>query len=285
MKYGRCLHATGGSWEPDFTRRHAAFAPLAALFGSPGPLSADHWPSLMTLETMLGYRGATNAAGIPLTLGTAVDGAAAAYEQRIGRNGEIAMRPGQWHDLFNVCMWALWPATKAALNRRHCDALAVEAGSRRSPARDALTAFDEDGIVIAVADPALANLVRGFRWRELFVDRRARLADAFQPFVFGHGLCEKLLAPFVGLTAKALLVPVDAGFARLPMTRRCALLDAVVARLIGDPARFASTTDLSPLPVLGLPNWWPGNEDPGFYDDANYFRVGRRRHAPMVAPA
>ena len=173
-------------------------------------------------------------------------------------------------------MWALWPATKAALNRRHCVALDLEAGSPRSPVRDALTGFDEDGIVVAVAEPALADLVRGFRWRELFVDRRARLADAFQPFVFGHGLCEKLLAPFVGLTAKALLVPVDAGFARLPMTMRSAVLDDAVAAIVRDPARLASPAELSPLPVLGLPGWWPGNADPAFYDDAGYFRGGRR---------
>lgn len=225
---------------------------------------------------MLACRGATNAAGTPLTVGANLGGTAATYEHRIGQSGEIAIRPGQWHDLFNVCMWALWPATKAALNRRHCEALEVEAGSRRSAARDALTAFDEDGMVIAVADPALAKLVRGFRWRELFVHRRAHLAGAFEPFVIGHGLCEKLLAPFIGLTAKALLVPVDPDFARWPMTARSAVLDDAVAAVVRDPARLGSPAGLSPLPVLGLPGWWPGNVDPAFYDDTAYFRSGRR---------
>jgi len=27
-----------------------------------------------------------------------------------------------------------------------------------------------------------------------------------------------------------------------------------------------------PLPVLGVPGWWPANAEPGFYDDAQVFR-------------
>ena len=30
-----------------------------------------------------------------------------------------------------------------------------------------------------------------------------------------------------------------------------------------------------PLPVLGVPGWWPANENPGFYDDADVFRPAR----------
>ena len=30
-----------------------------------------------------------------------------------------------------------------------------------------------------------------------------------------------------------------------------------------------------PLPVLGVPLWWEGNERPGFYDDADVFRPAR----------
>ena len=31
-----------------------------------------------------------------------------------------------------------------------------------------------------------------------------------------------------------------------------------------------------PLPVLGVPGWWPDNEDPAFYADAGVFRPVRR---------
>jgi hypothetical protein len=29
------------------------------------------------------------------------------------------------------------------------------------------------------------------------------------------------------------------------------------------------------LPVLGVPGWWPGNEDPAFYADASVFRASK----------
>ncbi|MFP5413283.1 MAG: DUF3025 domain-containing protein, partial [Gammaproteobacteria bacterium] len=32
---------------------------------------------------------------------------------------------------------------------------------------------------------------------------------------------------------------------------------------------------------LGIPGWWPGNEDPAFYNDASVFRPGRRRSSPQ----
>ena len=31
----------------------------------------------------------------------------------------------------------------------------------------------------------------------------------------------------------------------------------------------------TPLPVLGVPCWWPGNEAPEFYADAQVFRPPR----------
>jgi hypothetical protein len=34
--------------------------------------------------------------------------------------------------------------------------------------------------------------------------------------------------------------------------------------------------------VLGVPGWWPGNEEPGFYDDAAVFR--RPAMAPSLPP-
>jgi hypothetical protein len=33
--------------------------------------------------------------------------------------------------------------------------------------------------------------------------------------------------------------------------------------------------DLFPLPVLGIPGWWPANENASFYDDREIFRPAR----------
>jgi len=40
------------------------------------------------------------------------------------------------------------------------------------------------------------------------------------------------------------------------------------------PERLAAK-DFLPLPVLGIPGWWPANEQPGFYDDELVFRPRR----------
>lgn len=212
-------------------------------------------------------------------------GGGAHYERRVRDDARLPVRADTWHDRFNVLAWRLFPRTKAALNARHVADLDAHPGPDRSRVRDALTLFDEDGIVVAVADDTLATLIREFRWRELFVERRARLATGIACIPVGHALMEKLLAPFVGLTAKALFVPVPAGWRAAPWPERLAVLDAAVAGTIADVGAFTSPRDLAPLPVLGLPGWWPANEDPAFYDDATHFRPGRRAARPPSSAA
>lgn len=195
----------------------------------------------------------------------------------MARDASLGVRLGGWHDLFNVFAWSAWPVSKATLNERHVAELDLEAGGRRSPVRDALTGLDEDGVVIAVADPALEALVRGFQWKELFWTRRRELAAGLHVFVFGHALAEKLLSPFVGVTGKATFVAVDVNFGIAPFDAQRAQLDEAVAAALRRPDRFRSGAELAPLPVLGLPGWWPDGEDERFYDDLDYFRPGRRR--------
>ncbi|HTF13584.1 MAG TPA: DUF3025 domain-containing protein [Burkholderiales bacterium] len=38
---------------------------------------------------------------------------------------------------------------------------------------------------------------------------------------------------------------------------------------------MASTRNLSPLPILGIPGWGPSNGSEEYYDDASQFRPGR----------
>ncbi|MFN7122209.1 MAG: DUF3025 domain-containing protein, partial [Hydrogenophaga sp.] len=40
----------------------------------------------------------------------------------------------------------------------------------------------------------------------------------------------------------------------------------------------------TPLPVLGVPGWWPANEDAGFYADASVFRAPRQPVASGAPP-
>lgn len=188
------------------------------------------------------------------------------YEQRIRDTGAVATRAGNVHDLLNAGAWLDFPLSKAALNRLHCEQLAAQQGSQRSPVRDALTLFDESGLVVTCADPALAALLRDFKWKLLFWGRRVEVRLAMRFHVLGHALAEKLLAPYKGITAHALIIAADADLPR-------ALLDERVALALPS---LQSTRALAPLPVLGIPGWVADNEDPRYYDDTSHFRPGRR---------
>lgn len=175
---------------------------------------------------------------------------AAGYEQHVAVTGRVPTRDNA-HDLFNGLVWWRCPAFKAALNQAHVQARPAPAG-RRGPLRDALTLLDESGLLLA-APPALADALREQDWQALFVTHRALWAEA-SVLVVGHALLEKLMTPRKPLCARVLLVH-DVEAPTLP------------------PA--LAPADLPPLPVLGIPGWWPDNRDPGFYADAQVFRPKR----------
>jgi hypothetical protein len=135
----------------------------------------------------------------------------------------------------------------------------------RSKSRDVLTMFDESGIIVASHDESLLQLVRDFQWRTLFVERRQEVIPDMTFLLVGHGLLEKSLAPFIGITAKAMLLNVD----------RSADFDLSAADWLRDESNLASSRMLAPLPILGIPGWDARNEDATFYDNVDYFRPGR----------
>ena len=100
------------------------------------------------------------------------------YEARIFLRGELQVRKDHWHDYFNALVWLAFPRAKAALNARHYAALREQhaAGApNRGPLQDALTLFDEGGVVVASSDDRLLDLLWRWRWKELFWANRARL--------------------------------------------------------------------------------------------------------------
>ncbi len=264
-------------WDSRFWLRHPGIETLRPVSGWP---AWSRWPGVDDLQSVLDGSTETvmNASGSPLLVSRAPSVLSAAeYETSVARDARLAVRLPGWHDVFNVLAWAAWPKAKAALNARNVAEIDRHSGPNRSRARDALTGFDEDGVVVCVADPRLEQLAREFRWKALFWENRAALPNDFRVYVFGHALAEKLLEPFVGLTAKAVFVESVPGLADAPPDRQRAILDRRLADIISAPDRFATPAALAPLPVLGLPGWWPGGEDAAFYDDGAYFRPGRSR--------
>lgn len=245
------------------------FAPLAALLEQipfvPDPAALEALSLAHAVRTQSGQR---------LRFVRPVDDGLA-YEARIWTSGAVETRPDNWHDFFNALVWLTFPRSKAALNARHAAALAVSSQGR-GRARDAMTHFDECGVVVLSSDPALLDLLRNFQWRELFWVRRADLDSSLRCFVFGHATYEQLLAPFRGLTAKAVLYEVSEDWLRQPLPRQLTDLDQ---RLTGDLAAgaYADPRDLQPLPLMGFPGVTPDSECADYYDDTWQFRPGRRR--------
>jgi hypothetical protein len=204
------------------------------------------------------------------------------YEPRVYLRGEIQVRQRSWHDGFNVLVWLAFPRAKAALNARHYAALREQAAlgaPNRGPTQDALTLFDEGGVVVASADRDLLDMVGEFRWRDLFWVNRERVRRRARFFVFGHALYEKLLQPFAGVTGRGMLLEVESGWLDAPLEAQLATIDSRTAAWLSDPGRLRATRELAVVPVLGVPGWHAGNEDESFYDDADYFRPGRLREA------
>jgi Protein of unknown function (DUF3025) len=127
--------------------------------------------------------------------------------------------------------------------------------------RDALTVFDENA-AIWQAPSVLQEALRQRDWLALFVTHRSLWSESVLT-LFGHALLEKLCEPRKPITAHVWCVPAECGGASWEQT------GAVIAQL--EPARLAQR-QWHPLPVLGVPGWWPANEVPGFYDDASVFR-------------
>ena len=178
-------------------------------------------------------------------------------------SGQVETRPESRHDLFNALAWLAFPLTKARINALHAVHIPREAG-RRGRFRDLLTIFDEGGALVSSSDAVSADLVRGFRWKELFWDQRTRLMSTTRFMVLGHAVLEQAIEPWPGITCKAIFVDASAP------------PDAQAAQWLSRLTPQATPRELAPLPIFGYPGWLQGNDHAAFYDDTRYFRPFRR---------
>lgn len=182
---------------------------------------------------------------------------ATGYEQHVAATGRVPTRHNA-HDLFNGLVWLRSPAFKIALNRAHVQAPPAPPG-RRGPLRDALTLLDESGLLLA-APRLLRETLLAQDWQALFLTHRGLWREA-RMRVVGHALLEKLLAPRKPLCARVLFVD-DVEAPRLP--------------------EGLTPVELPPLPVLGIPGWWPANASREFYADDRVFRPKQLASAPST---
>jgi hypothetical protein len=275
-------------WNPEFAADTPAFLSLRAAAHA---MRSPVWPTYDDFNRALTARPqpVLNAAGRELRFVAQEPRSAAfdeKYEPRIFLRGEVQLRADDWHDVFNALVWLTFPRAKAALNACHFRALEQRkngAAHNRGPVQDALTLFDESGVIVVTEDAELGAMLIRHAWKDLFWRRRADVSRRMRFYVFGHGLHTKMLHPFTGVTGRGLVCNVAPDFIAQSIDQQLIALDARLAARISDEAGPLSASDLAPVPLLGVPGWCAGNEVEHYYDDTNHFRPLRSARASQLA--
>jgi hypothetical protein len=242
---------------------HAAFAFIRAIVDA-----IDHRNPLASLNEAARLRSVDMAfVATPEQKLSAVD-----YERRIVNDRELIVND-TWHDIFNACIWLTFPKTKRTISELHVE-IGHGENNRRPRQRDALTLFDEAGLILC-AHGSLCDefkqLNETHQWKTLFVERRREFIEHVTPYLFGHGTLEQLIEkPHRGLTAKALWLP-------LARDATIEAIDEYLAAQVRGGLLLTSNERRIPMPLLGVPGWFDENADPACYDDASVFRAARER--------
>lgn len=238
-------------------------------------LAAPDWRA--ALSNAAAVIGLCNHRGLPIHFVPQTDlPPGIAYEAFIGESGAVPTR-ANLHDLFNALVWLTFPRIKVQLNCLQAAEIvranlvsAVSDG--RGKLRDGATIFDENAALFVTALPSLASQLHAHEWQSIFLQQRSNFLQSAEVCLFGHALMEKLVAPYKAITAHAWTISVDQEFfLKSPEARRACLDELVAAEIAGGLA----TSDFSHLPMLGVPGWWP-QQDQEFYDDVSVFRPKRR---------
>jgi hypothetical protein len=262
---------------------------FAALHPVIAQLDGAGFPGLDDLNSLLGQRMPPILAGSGKSLSFVAQERGKLpfekqYEPRCYLHGEVQTRHHNWHDLFNALVWLTFPMAKAAINVRHYRSLlqrqgpadfSTGPGSQRGAVRDMNTLLDESGVIVASSNGELSGMLGGFRWKELFWKNRDAVSEHMEFHLLGHGLYEKALHPYTGLSGQGLVFAVDQEFFAWPLAQRLTHLDGLVAEYLADAGHCQSTRELAPVPLLGMPGWWEENTREAYYDNTAYFRPAR----------
>ncbi len=273
-------------WQPNFYRKSDLFQPIIPALKDLH-YSADQWPSLHDYQILLNSHTPKilNKQNIPIEFvqqAIRPSSYESQYEPRIYLRGEVQTRLQNWHDFFQVLVWKTFPKTKTLLNKLHFHASSNRLAKnkndlQRSTTENFLTLFDECGIVVVSQDSALLDMIKNFKWEALFWENREAFESSINCFVFGHAMYEKALAPYIGMTANALLIHVDSIFFKSDNHEKLRTLDTLIVNKLNQASSLDPRSLLSPLPILGVPHWHEENNTLTFYLNERYFRKGRSR--------
>lgn len=215
-----------------------------------------------------------------------------AYESFIAKTGQIPTRDNA-HDLLNGLIWLNFPTAKALFNQLHAqDIIRHGINAARTPLRNALTLFDENGGIVVSANRDLLEALQHFNWQDVFVDARDHWGEQHRDiafFPFGHALLEKLISPRKNITSHTLLIEVNAAWLRQPVKNQRQQLDIAVSTIFqqtvnnkaDDKGLSITSKNFQPLPVMGIPDYCQENLQAEFYQDNTVFRLPRAIKAPI----
>lgn len=246
----------------------------------------ERWPSCAALDSLLPYEVMNNN-NKPIKFVEQKpnqDYSAVDYETQIFDTGNVPTRHESWHDIFGALVWSMFPLSKAKINELHVKDIrntsknSDPSSEKRSSLRNALTLFDECGVVLVTKNKALLEQLRSHQWDEAFWQNRAlwnvASEEGVAAYQFGHANYEMLTNPFVGLTGKWVVVDASAEILGLPKNVQYRMVDQKLCELIKN-GLLADNTQMSPLPLLGVPGWHTDNEDRSYYTNTDYFRPKR----------
>jgi len=195
------------------------------------------------------------------------------YEQHIYTTGEVSTRENNWHDLFNALAWSRFPRSKVAMNAVHFRELDSGGKGSRGKQRDALTLFDESGVIVCSNNQVLLEALARRDWNRIFRTEAGAWEAEISLFVVGHALLEKFLRPYKAITAQALLLQLDQVQMEQSREALSGSLDEWMSERLLAGSLLDAPASLSPLPLMGIPAWWPGGEqNSDFFADQNVFR-------------
>lgn len=203
------------------------------------------------------------------------------YEHRIYTSGRVSTRHDCWHDFFNALIWMRFPHIKTAMNSLHYHAGAGLKGGSRGQKRDALTLFDECGVIVYSHRLETLEALAQRRWSDAFLAGTFRSNTGIA--ICGHAMLEKYLSPYKAMTAKALLIHTSVAFMELSKPDQLEYLDRKLAESMQGGCIMSKPSCLSPLPLAGVPGWWPEAEQQGdgFYTDLRVFRPAPAELTPV----
>lgn len=225
--------------------------------------------------------GLHNSRGLPIRFVQQADlPAGVAYETFIHDTGCVPTRDNL-HDFFNALVWLTFPQIKVQLNA--LQAMEIEksklagAAHLRGKLRDAATIFDENAVLLITSDQSMVDALRAHQWQDVFLRRRDEFIQGSKVLLFGHALMEKLVVPYKAITGHMWVVTIsdrDPTFSSMVAFTEDDLHHFVDATVSDELRSGLTTHSFSPLPVLGIPDWWIEQSE-AFYGDEKVFRPRR----------